>query len=211
MHSAHGRDILQAQTALLVAIAISLSLPENLAVGSRYLIAGLCVVLMFGILLATPFKHSLGARVRRDFAVALIALISFVNIFSMISIVDSLLYGGLGGKEVIFSAFAIFVNNIIIFSIWYWEIDRPALTGVHWRDKSPNFLFPQEMPNKSTPVNWKPSYLDYLYISVTNSTAFSPTDAMPLTHEAKALMGVQAIVALLTVVLVTARAVTTLG
>jgi hypothetical protein len=139
-------------------------------------------------------------------------VISFVNAASMVLVIDQLIHGAAHGKEVIYSAFAIFVTNIIIFSLWYWELDRPGLSGVHWHNKDQKFLFPQQM--ESSPraeKSWVPSYFDYLYLSITNSTALSPTDSMPLTHGAKALMGVQAIVALLTIVLVTARAVTTLG
>lgn len=212
MDKADHRGILHAQIALMLAIALTLALPESLAPGPRFLIAGLELMLVFGIAIVTPLKHDLGARIRRNFAIILIGLISLANLTSMVLVVDNLVNGAvIGGRQVIFSAFAIFVTNIIIFSVWYWEIDRPGLSGIHWRDESPNFLFPQEMEKSTAPPNWKPTYLDYLFISVTNSTAFSPTDAMPLTHKAKALMATQALIALLTVVLVTARAVTTLG
>jgi hypothetical protein len=210
--SSEHKGIFHAQTALLVAIALTLTLPESLAPGPRYLIAGLELLLIFGIVIVAPLKHSLGARIRRNFAVILIGLISLVNIATMILIVDNLINGAtIDGKHIIFSAFAIYVTNIIIFSIWYWEIDRPGLSGVHWRDASPNFLFNQELDGSPAANKWKPSYVDYLYISLSNSTANTPSDAVPITHEAKTLMGIQAVVALMTVVLVTARAVSTLG
>jgi uncharacterized membrane protein len=127
-------------------------------------------------------------------------------------VANDLIHGAsVDGKHLIFSAFAIFVTNIIIFSIWYWEIDSPGLTGVHKHDAAPKFQFPQMEINLPETKNWEPTFFDYLYVSLTNSTAFSPTDAMPLTHSVKALMSIQALISLLTVVLVTARAVNILG
>ena len=116
----------------------------------------------------------------------------------------------LAGKTLIFTALAIFLTNIIMFGLWYWEIDSPGLTGHHQSDSEQHFLFPQ-MDRKQTAHSWQPTFFDYLYVSVTNATAFSPTDTMPLTHTIKALMSLQAIVSLLTVALVAARAVNILG
>ena len=108
-------------------------------------------------------------------------------------------------------AIAIFLTNIIVFCLWYWELDSPGLSGVikDNKGKPKHFQFPQTVGQKDG--NWKPTFFDYLYVSITNSTAFSPTDTMPLSHSAKLLMSAQALVALLTVVLVTARAVNILG
>jgi uncharacterized membrane protein len=85
-------------------------------------------------------------------------------------------------------------------------MDSPGLSG-HHNKETEHFLFPQEAAKKS----WAPTFFDYLYVSLTNSTAFSPTDTLPLTHTAKLLMSGQALISLLTVVLVTARAVNILG
>ena len=57
------------------------------------------------------------------------------------------------------------------------------------------------------PRGWEPTLLDYLYTSLTNATAFSPTDTMPLTALAKVLMAMQSVIALATVGIVVARAV----
>ncbi len=93
-----------------------------------------------------------------------------------------------------------------MFGLWYWELDSPGLSGRHKEDE--HFQFPQEEHKES---HWHPTFFDYLYVSLTNGTAFSPTDTMPLTHIAKALMSIQALISLITVVLVTARAVNILG
>ena len=145
-------------------------------------------------------------------AILLIGVISFANITSLWLVINGLLNGSdVPGKHLVTAAFAIFITNIISFSLWYWEIDSPGLTGVKKHDAAPRFDFPQ-MESQLTPnKGWEPTYSDYLYVSVTNSTAFSPTDTMPLTHFTKSLMSIQALIALLTVVLVTARAVNILG
>jgi hypothetical protein len=110
------------------------------------------------------------------------------------------------------SGAAIFVTNIIVFGIWYWELDRGGpfarQTGAR---PYPDFMFPQMgNPNVAKP-DWRPTFVDYLYVSMTNVMAFSPTDTMPLARWAKMAMAVQAMVALSTAGLVIARAVNVLG
>jgi len=206
------REMAFAQTALLAAIALALTLDKSLIVGPKYIIASLELLLVFGIGITAPLNHSLGARLRRDFSLTLIALISFANAVSMVLVARALVEGSaVQGKQLIFAAFAIFITNIIIFSLWFWELDSPGLTGVHKHDAAPKFLYPQMQYKSPETKGWEPTYFDYLYLSTTNSTAFSPTDALPLTHDVKALMGLQAFISLLTVVLVTARAVNILG
>lgn len=205
-------DLGYAQAAILVAIGLQLTLNDQLLVAPKYFIACMEILLIFGIGITAPLSHNLAARIRRDFSLVLIALITTVNAASMLLIADSLINGSLiSGHEVIFSAATIYLTNIIIFSIWFWEIDSPGLTGIHRHDAQPQFFFPQMVLGTEAARKWEPTYLDYLYLSVTNSTAFSPTDTAPLTHGTKALMGLQAFISLITVVLVTARAVTTLA
>jgi hypothetical protein len=102
---------------------------------------------------------------------------------------------------------------VLIFGIWYWELDRggparrlqPAST-----DRPPDFLFPQTLDARLA-RGWRPGFIDYLYTSYTNATAFSPTDTMPLSALAKSLMALQSLIALVTILLVVARAVNALG
>ncbi len=115
------------------------------------------------------------------------------------------------GKQLVVAAFAIFITNVIVFSLWYWELDSPGLTGVKKHDAKPKFDFPQLESKLKECEGWEPTFFDYLYVSITNASAFSPTDTLPLTHAIKGIMGVQALISLLTVVLVTARAVNILG
>jgi uncharacterized membrane protein len=182
-HTFREGEMFHAQIALLIAIALQVTLDKSLVIGPRYAIAILELLLVFGIGITAPLTHSLGARLRRDFSLALIALISLANGASMVLVASDLIQGSaIAGKQLIFAAFAIFVTNIIIFSIWYWEIDSPGLTGIHKHDSAPRFLFPQMQFKIPETKGWEPTYFDYLYLSITNSTAFSPTDSMPLTH-----------------------------
>ena len=102
----------------------------------------------------------------------------------------------------------IWLTNFLIFALWYWELDRggPGRRAAG-HDAAPDFLFPQMTDDRIEPVQWRPVFIDYLYVSLTNATAFSPTDTMPLTHMAKSIMGVQALVSLVTIGLIVSRAV----
>jgi uncharacterized membrane protein len=136
----------------------------------------------------------------------IIAIVSLANAGELTLLVNALLHNStIAGKSLLSGALAIFLTNIIVFGLWYWELDSPGLSGRRKRSAD-DFKFPQ-----SPSQHWNPLFFDYLYLSITNSTAFSPTDTMPLTHAAKLLMSAQALIALITVVLVTARAVNILG
>jgi hypothetical protein len=138
----------------------------------------------------------------------LIALVTVANIFSLVLVINALIGNSdVSGKNLIFAAIAIFITNIIIFAIWYWEIDQPGFTGIDLTVSKRHFLFPQYNLEAEEYKKWVPSFFDYLYLSMTNATAFSPTDTMPLTHLVKGLMGTQSAVSLLTLVLVAARAI----
>ena len=185
--------------AIFVAIGLGLLLSNQLTFNAKYAIATLELLLIV-LLIFVPFK----ASAKRFFAIVLLAIISIVNLISL-GLVIAALFGGLkvDGHELLISSVAIYLTNIIVFGLWYWELDNT-------REAIPDFLFPQQTNVKVDP-HWKPTFFDYLYVSVTNATAFSPTDTLPLTHRGKLLMGVQSIVSLVTVALVVARAVNILS
>ena len=110
------------------------------------------------------------------------------------------------------SGAVLWLTNVLVFAVWYWELDRggPVQRFAH-PDGPVDLLFPQMASPEFAHPGWRPGFADYLYMSLTNATAFSPTDTMPLTHTAKAVMGVQSVTALLTVALVVARAVNILA
>ena len=120
--------------------------------------------------------------------------------------------GELGGGELLLTAVAILVTNVIVFGLWFWEIDDGGPVDRAGRPRSrPDFQFPQDENPQLAPDGWSPHVWDYVYLSLTNSIAFSPTDAMPLSRHAKSLMGLESAISIAAIVLVTARAVNVLG
>jgi uncharacterized membrane protein len=198
-----------ARIAVLAAIGLYVVLPDRLIPGPRIIIPLLEAVLLVALFLFVPHRTTIDHPARRILAVTLIGILTAANTISLGLLIDHLLMGGvLQGRELIFSSVAIWLTNVIVFALWYWELDRGGPFERHqpWH-RDPDFLFPQMATPGAGRPNWAPSFVDYLYVSLTNATAFSPTDTMPLSILAKSLMGVQAIASLLTVAVVAARAV----
>jgi uncharacterized membrane protein len=181
--------------ALLIAAGLGLVLSNKLTFDTKYAVAGLEILLIL-LLVIVPLHRA----VKRLLAILLLGLISAANILSL-GLVLSALFGGfnIDGHELLISSVAIFLTNIIVFGLWYWELDNTHKTVS-------DFLFPQQRNGQIYP-GWKPTFFDYLYVAVINAIAFSPADTLPLTHRAKLLMGIQSIVSLVTIALVVARAV----
>lgn len=146
---------------------------------------------------------------RRNVAVALLAVISLENAVALLALIASLVSGQENsGGQLLLKGMTIWGTNVIAYGLWFWALDR----GGPARRRGPNprppdFQFPQmENPQLAEP-GWYPRLIDYIYISFTNSIAFSPTDAMPLTRWAKSLMLSESAVSALSILLVTARAV----
>jgi hypothetical protein len=111
------------------------------------------------------------------------------------------------GHELIVGGAVIWLVNVLLFSLWYWELDRggPGIRAAG-QDGTPDFLYPQ-MDEGGVLAGWRPVFFDYLYVSLTNATSFSPTDTLPLSVTAKLIMGIQSLISLVTIGLVISRAV----
>jgi hypothetical protein len=202
-----------AQLTVLGAIALQLLLPARLTIGPSWLIPVLEGALLLGMFMATPRQLEHEHPLRRRAALGLTAFVSFANIFSLAELTHFLLHHNVAnGRELIVSGLLIWLTNFLIFALWYWEIDRggPGRRAAG-HDGPPDFLFPQMSDDRIEPKEWRPKFIDYVYVSLTNATAFSPTDAMPLTPTAKGIMGVQSLVSLVTIGLIVSRAVNILG
>ena len=146
-------------------------------------------------------------------ALGLIAFVSVANVYSLAALTHFLLHHNVSrGRELVGSGVLIWLTNFLIFSLWYWELDRggPGKRAAG-NDGPPDFLFPQMSDDTIEPRDWRPRFLDYLYVSLTNATAFSPTDTMPLSQMAKSVMGIQSLVSLITIGLIISRAVNILA
>ncbi len=201
------------QVAVVVALILQVLLPAHLVLGPRYAVPIIEAGLLLALTFVTPSEYSRHSRSRRTMAVVLILLTSLANAASLFLLVHYLTAGGKAeGRELIISAVNIFLTNIIAFGLLYWELDSGGPGARHGSAPGmPDFLFPQMNSKELAHPEWIPTFIDYLYVSATNATAFSPTDTLPLTHRAKLLMLAQSIVSLITVALVTARAVNILS
>jgi uncharacterized membrane protein len=206
-------SVVPALGTVLGAIGLQLLLPERLTAGPRWLLPALEGVLLVGLFLASPRELEGQHKRRRVLALFLIAFVSLANVFSLEQLSHHLLHSKTptNGRELIFSGLLIWLTNFLIFALWYWELDRggPGMRAAG-EDGVPDFLFPQMSDDRIEPLDWRPRFIDYLYVSLTNATAFSPTDTMPLSGMAKSVMGVQAVVSLVTLGLIISRAVNVL-
>ena len=208
-----GDPMWPAQVAVAAAIALHLALTPQITVGPRWLVPSGEAVLLAALIVIAPSRAAEYSQSVRRFALAVIGLISLTNIVSLVLLVHYLINGGkTGGHRLIVSGLVLWATSVLLFAVWYWELDR----GGPWRrfhdpNALPDLQFPQLENPKLAPPGWRPGFLDYLYTSLTNATAFSPTDTMPLTQTAKVVMGVQSVSALATLGLVVARAVNILG
>ncbi len=106
------------------------------------------------------------------------------------------------------SSVAIWVANVLTFSLLYWQIDKGGTYARASASKvKPDWVFPQPATPEDLPPNWRPLFLDYLYLGYNTATAFSPTDALPLTRRAKMLMMIESTISLLTMVIILSRAI----
>ena len=197
---------------MLVAIAMQLALPSRYVFGVRWVIPALEVLMMALLAVTTPRQKVFTSFRRRLSVVVLVGVTAIGNVYALSQVASHLLQTGRieDGRALILTAINIYLTNIIIFALLYWEMDGGG--PGHRRvadDAERDFLFPQS--SLQSLKGWHPTFIDYLYVSSTNATAFSPTDTMPLSRRAKMLMLLQAVVSLVVVALVAARAVNILN
>jgi uncharacterized membrane protein len=204
-----GEAAWPAQLAVLVAIGLQLALPSKLTPGTHWLLPALEGALVLGLAVATPRQLEHNHPVRRRVALTMVAVVTIANAFSLGELTHYLLHHDVSnGHRLIIAGLLIWLTNFLAFALWYWEIDRggPGIRAAG-EDRAPDFLFPQMADDSIHPRDWRPDFIDYLYVSLTNATAFSPTDTMPLSHMAKLVMGLQSVISIITLALIVSRAV----
>lgn len=206
-----------AVVAVVVVVGLQLGLPDQLTVASRFILPGLEVLLLVALLATSGTRVDHASGVRRHLSLGLVAVVSAANAYSAVRLVQGLLDGSVGATAgpLLTTGGSIYLTNVVVFALWYWELDRGGPAARSRGRARPDFLFPQmtldDPAQHVVPEHWEPRFVDYLYVSFTNATAFSPTDTMPLTRWAKLTMLGQSAVALVTVALVVARAVNVVG
>jgi uncharacterized membrane protein len=214
-HHITKKELILAQFALLVAILLQIythHIGSNILPGFQYVIIMIELSLAIFIGFTVNMKSERMRYIHHAFAVALLGLITFANIISLVLVLDSLInvQGAINGENLLSAAIAIFLTNIIVFALWYWEIDSPGLTRTLWSKYEKDFQFTQQDLEKEFP-KWQPEFGDYMYLSITNAINFAPSDSKPLTQQAKFLMAAQSLISVFTLALVIARSVSILG
>jgi hypothetical protein len=167
------------------------------------------LALLFPLAWQRPHRRLQQMGLRRTVAITLLGFVSAANVLLVLAVVASLVRGDeKSGAQLLLKAVTVWGTNVIAFGLWYWAFDRGGpVRRLRPNPPPPDFQFPQmENPALAAP-GWQPELIDYLYVSFTNSIAFSPTDAMPLSRWAKLLMLSESAISALTVLLVAARAV----
>ena len=213
-----------AVVAIVVAIALYALLPSTFTPPLRYAVVGVIVVLLIPTIVLNPARLTRETRWSRALSVIGALVLLLANQVALVQLIVLLVQSKSSGPALLLAALQVWVTNVIAFSVLYWELDRGGPVARR-RDQRPDlpkadFRFPQDedhdaidevQAGSSARSDWMPGYLDYLYLSSTNSMAFSPTDTMPLSARAKALMLLESFAGFVILALVIARAVSLIG
>jgi len=199
-------------------------LPDSLLVGPRFAIPAVELALLLSLVVTNPRRLVRQTRWSRTASIAMACLVIATNLVALGMLVRTLGSATKDGGPLLVAGMQVWLTNVIGFGLLFWEVDRGGPVARHTaaRDRlaPADWRFSQDenhdavtevAATSSVQADWRPVFIDYLYLSLTNSSAFSPTDTMPLTGRAKALMGIEATAALMTSLLVVARAVGALG
>ncbi|MCW2849939.1 MAG: hypothetical protein JWR90_3913 [Marmoricola sp.] len=221
---AAGENRLPPACAVVVALVVYALLPAPVLFTSRLVIPALEILLLVALLATNPRRMTRETRLSRWASTGLATVVIGTNLVSLGLLVSELSSKSSSGGNLLLAAMQIWVTNVIGFALLFWELDRGGpvarrrvrrdqMADADWRfSQDENDDTVHEVSRTSSKKSgWVPIFVDYLYLSITNSSAFSPTDTMPLTSRAKVLMAVEASAALVTSLLVVARAVGSLG
>lgn len=203
-----------AAVAIILALGVYVFLPSPAPWVPFWVFPAVALAAYIPLVVINPRRLGRETSWSRGLAVGLAVALVLVNQVYIVQILDELLNGRGAGVQVIYLAAGVWATNVIAFAVVYWEIDRGGpyarrFEGV--RDDAPmDFRFPQEDGSPGLDPRWRPEFFDYFYFSLSAMMAFSPTDVMPLTRRAKALMAYESLTGFVLLALVIARAVNTL-
>lgn len=143
-----------------------------------------------------------------------VLVVVFGNLANLFSVIGAMVHRAkeVSGLQLLASSIALWANNVLAFSLLYWQIDRGGVGARENREnKKPDWLFPQTGVPGDAPPDWQPTFVDYLFLGYSTATALSPADALPLTSRAKMLMMIESTISLITIVIVASRAIGLLG
>ncbi len=199
-----------ASLAMLAAAALNFVLPGKFTLGPPWLVPALELVILIPLYVSSPNRRADESRLQGLSANVLIGIANVANVVSLALLVQQIVFNpkATSGTELLYSSLAIWLTNILVFALWYWELDRGGPDARLRHDHpAPDFLFPQMVTPDCAHPSWSPTFVDYLYLAFTDATAFSPADVMPLSAWAKMMMLAESLVSLTTITIVASRAV----
>jgi Protein of unknown function (DUF1345) len=204
-----------AAAAILIALALASKHAGWESLGHSLWWMWLVVAAPYAFLTATlllGFKRLVRHDHRREIVIGLLSVVWVFNVLGVVILVASLIAHSasrITGAQLLASGGAVWFTNTIAFGLAFWELDcgGPVARALATEVRKPDFQFPQDENPQLARDGWYPRLWDYFYVSLTNATAFSPTDSMPMTRMAKALMAAESLLSVVTVLLVAARAV----
>jgi uncharacterized membrane protein len=195
-----------------VAIALQFAVPDRLVLVHPYwVLPAVQGLLLIVLVMVNPHRIDRESKALRLLALTFAAVLSLANGWSLARLAIGITQGttGVTPARLLITGAMVWLTNVIVFALWYWEFDRggPVARALNVK-RYPDFQFPQmALPPDLVPPDWEPRFVDYLYLALTNAAAFSPTDTMPLSRWAKIAMAAQSLVSIVTVALVVSRAV----
>jgi len=197
--------------AIVAAIVLTVLLPEDIRLGPQWVLPSIEVLLLVAVVAADPRSVTRRSRELRVLSIGLVSVLVIGALWSTLLLIDDLIHGGPetnSARDLLEAGTVVWVSNNIAFALLYWELDGGGAAQRAYRPPAhPDLAFPQQLNPRVGPPGWQPRFVDYLYLSFTNATAFSPTDVMPLVPWAKIAMTVQSVISLAILGLVVARAV----
>lgn len=201
--------------AVIAAMVLTILLPDDLRLAPRWLLPAIEGLLLLALIAGDPGLISRRSAVLRTASIALVGVLALSAVWSTFQLVDDILRNGKetsSATSLLQTGGTVWACTVLAFALLYFELDSggPAARG-HHMPPTPALAFPQQLSPGLASADWRPRFIDYLYLGLTNATAFSPTDVMPLAPWAKIAMGIQSLVSLLILGLVVARAVNVLA
>jgi hypothetical protein len=196
---------------IAISIVLRVAVPNRSSLGPDWLVPGIEIGLLLLLLAADPARVSGRRRWLRKLAIALVVLLGAAAFAATIRLIVDLIEGGEvtnSARDLLASGAVIWVGNMLVFSLFYWLLDSGGPLARYRADHEfPDFAFTQQLSPELAPPGWRAQYVDYLMLALTTSTAFSPTDVMPMARWAKVTMALQSLISLTVFGLVIARAV----
>jgi hypothetical protein len=198
-------------TFIAISVALRIGVPHRESLGPNWLIPGIEFGLLACLVAADPAHLARRRRWLRWIAIVLVLALAAATLLATGKLIRELIVGGQvtnQASSLLASGAVIWLGNVLVFSLIYWLLDSGGPVARYLGERSyPDFAFSQQMSPELAPPGWHAQYVDYLILGLTTSTAFSPTDVMPMRSWAKLTMALQSIVSLCVVGLVIARAV----